>query len=167
MTQQDIQERNKQIALMLGWKYCHKDLVFTSKPTPAVPDGSVSVFSGWIKNEQPYIKGVPLIVVKENRQQIEYLRKLTFHSDWNSLMKAVEFIEKKEYWVEIVKSELGTKTRNYPIIWCEIGKENNTDLLDNNNYTKITRGESVNRDKKKAIFIAVSDFAQLYNEGKL
>jgi hypothetical protein len=40
-------------------------------------------------------------------------------------------------------------------------------LLDDNCYTKITRGESVNRNKKEAVFIAVSDFAKLYNEGKL
>ncbi len=134
MASEEIQERNKQIALMLGWTH--------------------NKFMNRWNDEDIFHK-------------YAYVEELKFHSDWNWLMEAVEFIEGKDYWVEIVKSQLGTKTRNYPIIWCEIGKENSTDLLDDNCYTKITRGESVNRNKKEAVFIAVSDFAKLYNEKKI
>ena len=72
----------------MGWKYCPNDLVFNSKVDGMKP--SNSVFNGWVKEDQPYTPGVPLIVVKANRRQIEYLRKLQFHSSWDWLMPVVE-----------------------------------------------------------------------------
>lgn len=83
------QTDNALIAEFMGWKYCENDLIFSSKGTANIPAGA-SVFSGWVKQETPYIKGVPLIVVKENRKQIEYLRKnLKYHESWDWLIPAI------------------------------------------------------------------------------
>jgi hypothetical protein len=87
MTQQEIQERNKQIALMLGYKTTWLDKLF-------------------------------------------YTWKCRFLYDWNLLMEAVEFIEKLN------------KT-DKEIVWTKAAT------------------------KKEAVFIAVSDFAKLYNNKEL
>jgi len=113
MTQQEIQERNKETALMLGLEYDEEAVVF---------------------NMQAYSWD-----------------NLKFHSDWNWLMEAVEFIENLKiddfgYIVEM----LPATSRVY---------------LSRNNYTIVSVEPKSSR--KKAIFIAVSDFAKLYNEGKL
>jgi hypothetical protein len=157
MIQEELLKRNKDIALMLGWK-----------ETSAHKRDQYGYYQCVLGYSTPYRNTRDVQAVEYQYDKNAFaVEDLQFHSDWNWLMEAVKFIEGKDYWVEIVKSQLGTKTRNYPIIWCEIGKENSTDLLDDNCYTKITRGESVNRNKKEAVFIAVSDFAKLYNEGKL
>lgn len=98
MTQEEILDYNKLCAEFLGWKYCKNDLVFNSKM-----DGHPShnsVFSGWVKKEQTYTKGVPLFVVKQNRLEIEYKRKLLYHSDWNWIFEVVEAIEKLGYYTK-------------------------------------------------------------------
>jgi hypothetical protein len=128
MTPEEIQERNKQIALMLGL-------------------------------ELPLsIKEYSALICKNNGN---------YHSDWNWLMNTCKFIEDKGYGLEIVSSKLGTLKRNYPIIWCEISKENHTDLLMGDSDTRICRAENLNNNKIEAVFIAVSAFAKLYNEGKI
>lgn len=101
MTQQEIQERNKQIALMLGYKITWLDKLF-------------------------------------------YTWKCRFPYDWNLLMEAVEFIEKRNYTFTIEDKH------------CYYYKQSLREA-------KSGIGES----KKEAVFIAVSDFASLYNEKKI
>jgi hypothetical protein len=120
MTQQEIQERNKDIALMLGYV----------NTTPTDKDFNIFEFPtkiGIIPN------------------MIETMS-MRFHSDWNWLMEAVEFIEK-------VKDEQGYG--NMVNIWV-----NGCNVCENNAGYKII-------ENKEAVFTAISDFAKLYNEKKL
>jgi len=100
MTTEETLEYNRRCAEFLGWKYCDNDLVFNSKIDGHPPHNSV--FSGWVKKEQPYTKGVPLFVVKQNRMEIEYKRKLLYHSDWNWIMEVVDSIELLGYGIETI-----------------------------------------------------------------
>lgn len=87
-----------------------------------------------------------------------------YHNDFSCLMEVVEKIEDLGYWTEICFSVLGTEKRPGKIHWCEFVKENHTDLLKNDSYTKIARGEG-NR-KLQAIYNAVIKFIKWYNENK-
>ena len=126
MTQQEIQDRNEQIALMLGLK------------------------KGWWIHQQK-----PLTDDKKQWWDIEgktflgtrvyYIKDLQFHSDWNWLMEAVEFIESKGY-------EIGIFANRVEII---------TTIEENRVY------ETGGKTKKEAVFIAVSDFARQFNLYKL
>jgi len=115
MTQQEIQERNEQIALMLGYE------ISENKECFKLPNKN-----GWITLE-------------------------VFYSDWNWLIEASEFIEEQRIAVYIHS--------NHCIIQSIGTKENN--------FTPITYCDTYGTDKKEAVFIAVSDFAKLYNEKKL
>jgi hypothetical protein len=113
MTQQEIQERNKQIALMFGKKYENNRIVIHCRNVFGVnPSG-------------------------------ETWQECSYHSDWNWLMEAVEFIEKVY--------------NNQPIYF---GHKNCVIFSPKTIKSK-------GKDKKEAVFIAVSDFAKLYNENKL
>ncbi len=118
MTPQEIQERNKQIALMLGY--------VNTTPT----DKDFNIFEYPTK-----IEGIP--------KMIETMS-MRFHSDWNWIIESVEFIEKLGYDVVIAKKICGIWTGGT----CHIA------------------GKGVFK-KEEAVFIAVSDFAKLYNEKKL
>ena len=84
---QEIIEGNKLIAEFMGWTETDNDLVFNSNINGTT---SNSVFSGWVKKEQKYTQGVPLFVVKNNRTQIDYMRKnLKYHSSWDWLMPCI------------------------------------------------------------------------------
>jgi len=132
MTQQEIQERNKQIALMLG----------KTKST-------VSTLIAERMNEKEF--WLPNLGIVKN---------LYFHSDWKWLMEAVEFIEEKLK-LETVISNMGFGSSNqYININRGISVINET----YDNPSKIMGKAST---KKEAVFMAVSDFAKLYNEGKL
>jgi hypothetical protein len=96
MNQKEIQERNKQIAMMLDTKLHESQL---SMPHPHYT---------------------------------------CYHSDWNWLMEAVEFIQELE-------DKLGDK-ENFKIF---------------NRVLALSIGT-----KKETVFIAVSDFAKQYNENK-
>lgn len=116
MIQQEIQERNEQIASMLGWK---------------ITDGIIS----YIPEENSF------------QHEVGYSANgfLQFHSDWNWLMEAVEFIESKGY-------EIGIFANRVEII---------TTIEENRIY------ETGGKTKKEAVFIAVSDFARQFNLYKL
>lgn len=121
MTQQEIQERSEQIALMLGYV----------NTTPA--DKDFNIF------EYPTKFGaIP--------KMIETMS-MKFHSDWNWLMEAVEFV-KKTSGISMVQGPV-----KKPTCVIHLG-----DL-------KALSGQS--NTLKEAVFIAVSDFAKLYNERKL
>lgn len=128
MTQQEIEERTKQIVLMLRLNHDKEAVVF---------------------NMQSYSWDM-----------------LKFHSDWNWLMEAVEFIENKGFpfcvsWNEVTINNLEAflkqkETDEYKILQPETiihiyEPEDNLEIL----------------SKKEAVFIAVSDFAKLYNNKEL
>jgi len=113
MTQEEIQERNKQIIQMIGFKrgfWIHQEKPLTDDKRQ------------WCDIDGKTILGT----------RVYYDKDLQFHSDWNWLMEAVEFVQR-----------LPLDEKNHRI-W-------NMQL----------------RTPKIEIFIAVSDFAKLYNEGKL
>jgi hypothetical protein len=122
MTQDEIQERNKQIALMLGLHH----------------DEDVVIFSDMMSYAWDNLK---------------------FHSDWNWLHEAVEFIENlKGISVYIGKNKM-SKTHSVEISYEDYSWEK-----------KPHRDKTIfiqNESKKEAVFIAVSDFAKLYNEKKI
>jgi hypothetical protein len=148
MTKQEIQERNKQIALMLGWKYS-----FAHKVDQY---GYYQTVDGY---STPYINTL-------DEQALEYqsdknafaVEDLQFHSDWNWLMEAVEFIENLQsdnfymefFWLNGPNVSLYQKDNQKGLIlWETHGRFKNVET------------------KKEAVFITVSDFAKLYNNKEL
>jgi hypothetical protein len=121
MTPQEIQERNKQIAMMLGWEEATLEykLKWCSVPTEERLN----------RLNQDY---VPLLM-KENEDPL-WNSSLLWHLDWNWLHDAILFL--KKYFDN--KEMVWTSIERYPLF---------TDI--------------------ETVFIAVSDFAKLYNEKKL
>jgi hypothetical protein len=142
MTQQEIQERNEQIALMVGGIY--------SKYANAWGFGNARIDYG----EKIILGKKYKNVVSAERWEKELL----FHSDWNWLMDAVEFIESLGYNIEIC-SYHGNDTLHY----CSVHKTLDKDINDIESIIKPIESDN----KKEAVFIAVSYFAKLYNEKKL
>jgi ribosomal protein L30/L7E len=109
----EIQERNKQIALMLGLHHDKECVIYEMKAYT------------W-----------------------DMLR---FHSDWNWLMEAVEFIQKEliknndEFCIEFYEGLPGE-----PMTFVSYAEQN-----------------VKSKSSKEAVFIAVSDFAKLYNNKQL
>jgi hypothetical protein len=136
MTQEEIQERNKQIALMLGKKYQNNKIVIHYNNICGVnPTG-------------------------------ETWQDCLYHSDWNWLMEAVEFIESKIiYTIKIISTP--TISQRWYMYTVQIYNTRSATLL--------TQGEKIieiqslyhkNQSKKETVFIAVSDFAKILNENK-
>jgi hypothetical protein len=152
MEQQEIQERNKQIALMLGWK---------------ITDGIIS----YIPEESSF----------QHEVGYSASGFLQFDSDWNWLMEAVEFIKKNikvssgdntkdakigEFFID----EWNFKVKSYylrVIQWTENGWRM---MLNRNENYELSMlyiiGENCDSEKE-ATFLITSDFAKLYNEKKL
>ena len=134
MTQQEIQERNKQIALMLGY--------VNTTPT----DKDFNIFEYPTK-----IEGIP--------KMIETMS-MRFHSDWNWLMEAVEFIG----------GTLGY--RKYSYSHEEHSRCVFTDMAILSQKHDFGGGNIVidsgkQNTEKEAVFTAVSDFAQKFNNKEL
>jgi len=151
MTQQEIQERNQEIALMLGFKYKNQSKAWAKYP---LDNNSFLSLKGWIS-----------------------MYNLKFHSDWNWLMEAVKFIKKNirtsnntsdakvgEYFID----EWEFKVKNYYvrlIQWTEKGwRMSDTDNMDLSIRYVIGMNCS---SEIEAVFSIVSDFAKLYNNKKL
>jgi hypothetical protein len=86
-------------------------------------------------------------------------KRLTFHIDWNQLIKAIEFIEK-------FNTIIDSNTRQYYIViinnnMCVVTSKlyRNTDIISNYFY----HDSVLNNVKKESVFIAVSNFAKFYN----
>jgi hypothetical protein len=128
MTQQEIQQRNQQIALMLGWERHNHGSYFT-----------------W---------------TKQNSKDHFYESILQFHSDWNWLMEAVEFI----------CNTLGHRKYSYShedhsrCVFTDMAILHQTHDFGGGN---IVIDSGTQNTEKEAVFIAVSDFAKLYNDKKL
>jgi hypothetical protein len=117
MKTEEIQERNKQIALMLRWKLLPKTALHNFRE------------GAWRDKEY------------------KHHFKLEFDSNWNCLMEAVDFIEDLSI---IASVQIERQT-------CYIWKSSEDSNFEDTEITSQT--------KKEAVFIAVSDFAKLYNEG--
>ena len=125
MKQEEIQKRNNQIALMLGYV-----------------------------NTTPKDKDFNIFEVKEESLAIPKMietMSMKFHLDWNWLMKAVDFIEKQIIAVWIHGNNCLIQS---------VGKKENK-------FLPITYADVYSENKIQTVFIAVSDFAKLYNENKI
>jgi hypothetical protein len=152
MTQQEIQERNEQIALMLGWE-----------------EGNLSGI--WHKKDDT----ANYVVYSEHNNYPH--RGLPFHRDWNWLMEAVEFIKRniktsndtenakdKEIFIDEWEFKI-TKYYLRLIQWTNEGWR----MFDNRNRNLSILyiiGENC-QTEIEAVFKVVSDFAKLYNDKKL
>jgi hypothetical protein len=125
MTQQEIQDRNKEIALMLGKKYQNNKIVIHYNNVCGVnPTG-------------------------------ETWQECLYHSDWNWLMEAVEFIEKKIK----VNSEYAS---NYNVVFDSLSCS-----IETTGYHQKTIINVNNQNRKEAVFLAISEFAKSYNNKEL
>jgi hypothetical protein len=129
MTQQEIQERNKEIALMLG---TIEEKNFFGVDSFFLPQFERETWSNRLQDyfDNPHFT----------------LSDLWFHSEWNWLMEAVDFIENKNYHVWIGKYA------------SSITKDSGLDF-------QINSGKGLT--KKEAVFLIVSDFAKKYNNKEL
>jgi hypothetical protein len=121
MTQQEIQERNKDITLMLGLHHDKECVIYEMKAYT------------W-----------------------DMLR---FHSDWNWLMEAVEFInslkiQTQTFYVSITRSNVWIYQYENHTTKCPAFSSG---VLDDGKFKPL----------KETLFIAVSDFAKLYNDKQL
>ena len=131
MTQQEIQERNKEIALMFGLKrgwWIHQEKPLTDD-----------------KKQWCDIEGKTFLGAK-----VYYDKDLKFHSDWNWLMEAVEFINKTH------KDNNPYRDLHYTVGY----------LLHGGWWEKTKIPERLLSDKTQ-LFLAVSDFAKLFNNKEL
>lgn len=142
MTQQEIQERNKQIALMLGWKEATLEykLKWCSVPTEERLN----------RLKQEYVP----ILMKENQDPL-WNSSLLWHSDWNWLMESKKFIcNLKEV------DEFSTRYDSFE-------KEYYCSILPSYKYSFNTLYTKVLEEEIQAVFIIISNFAKLYNEKKI
>jgi hypothetical protein len=109
MTQQEIQERNQQIAVMLGWKQYQ--------------DSEERWFGHWKPN---------ITIEKPWAIRVE---RLEFDSDWNWLMDAIQFLKKHfeskdRYWTTIERYPLYSNIEDVFIVVSDFAKHyNNKELL--------------------------------------
>lgn len=133
MKVKEINERNEQIAMMLGLK---------ALPKPYL--GAFECNENTVKSFKIFFNGL-----LEDESWYNYPK---FDSDWNWLMEALEFISDPDYGIYY---KIGPKT-------CEIadnGKRGNVNL---NAFKVLAKGTST-VSTKEAVFIAVSDFAKTFN----
>jgi hypothetical protein len=129
MTQKQIAERNKQIALMLGLKPLDKPYLGVYQPT--LDTHNSAFYHDRIEGESWYI----------------YPK---YDVDWNYLMEAVSFINKTH------NQNNPHRDLTYTITY----------LLNGGWWGEIQISRRILSDTEQ-LFLAVSDFAKLYNEGKL
>ena len=170
MTQQEIQERNKQIAMMLGWKnsFAHKVDQY----------GYYQTVDGY---STPYINTLDEQAVEYQSDKNAFaIEDLQFHSDWNWLMDAVEIIKKNikvssdeftenakigEFFID--EWDFGVKKYYLRVIqWTENGWRMYNGRNENSELSMFyIIGENCDSEKE-ATFLIVSDFAKLYNDFK-
>ncbi len=140
MTQEEIKERNNQIVLMLGWK-----------KTSAHKVDQYGWYEPVVGYSTPYRNTLDTQAVEYQYDKNAFATgDLQFHSDWNWLMEAVEFINKTH------KDNNPYRDLHYTIGY----------LLHGGWWGDNRIPERLLSDKTQ-LFLAVSDFAKLYNEGKL
>jgi len=154
MTQQEIQDRNKKIAIMIGVKPCKDWQGFDGF------EHTSWYHTQWSNRFQ------------DNLELYSYrYSDLKFDSDWNWLMEAIEFIGKqthKGFPINCTIGRTGCSINVNPTNVMGDKFEGKTEIVNtlNINYPIVDKKEK-GLTKKEAVFIAVSDFARLYNENKL
>lgn len=143
MTQQEIQERNKQIALLLN----------------------IKIEQCYPENKDYKQHGIVYTLEKEFAENVNSIflgvSELKFHRDWNWLMEAVEFISSKGHNVTTTGNEVYIDDNKLSIRnIVEGGTINSSNQKYFATIISITEEAST---KKEAVFIAVSDFAQKFN----
>jgi hypothetical protein len=140
MTQQEIQERNKQIAIMMGG-------VTNDMPILCYPMEKDEINLSFDLFEEKLFSNAGGSGWK--------IKDLKFHLDWNWLMEAVEFIEKLGKYSFAIDS--------HPLSGHTVLIHNAT----SHGITSLVIPDVTMPYKKEAVFIAVSDFAKLYNNKEL
>lgn len=142
MKGKEIEERNKEIALMLGGKYIrNEDLSFEPKGCWHIP------------------------LFMDAKQDYD----LKFHSDWNWLMEAVDFIKSLKETEGNCKGSCYMVTtfsiyNNGVLIIYENGDLHGSIRIDHTDNGKYFKDVGYVDTAKEAIFIAVSDFAKYINQ---
>ena len=120
------------------------------------------LFMGGFK-KYPKLEGSGLFTKKENTYYFDngkkpnfltkrwFIDAFNFQSNWNLLMQSVEFIENLKIPVNI--------SSNHCVIQSKGTKDNE--------FNPITYVNCYGKDKLEAVYIAVSDFAKLYNNGEI
>jgi len=140
MTPQQIQDRNKDIALMLG--------AYTKSMMGA---------NAWVLNEDELNLSFDIFdekIFSNNGGSGWKIKDLKFNSDWNWLMESIRFIE-----------DLNNKSPNGIFVKINTGGCFIHPINDTSNY--IAQVYQAGKTKKETVFIAISDFANLYNNNKL
>jgi len=146
MTQQEIQERNNEIATLLNWEKCLVNKLDEY--------GYRQCLEGFITPWENHLNEDTLNA--ENEINIFAIEDLRFHLDYNWIMEAVEFIRLKNW--------------SYDMYCPNNIIEKNSDEEFECNFWDKKNPEIIGRSKtslKEAIFIAVSNFAQKYNNKEL
>jgi hypothetical protein len=124
MTQEEIQERNKQIALMLGWK-----------ETSAHKRDQYGYYQPVVGYSTPYRNTLDTQAVEYQFDKNAFATgDLQFHSDWNWLMEAIQFLqnhfESKEWtWTSIERYPLYTDIETVFVLVSDFAKHYNEGKL--------------------------------------
>ncbi len=152
----ELQERNKQIALMLGWKYYEPKVDIDTSLIGRIYErcevwAKIPIeLNRYEQYDQYYFtRGWYEKAIKESG--CGYLTSLKYHSDWNWLIEAIRFIQKKSFDITI---DFFSSTG---ILKTDAFVSKNSDII----------VESLGKEDIEAMFEIVSDFAKLYNEKKL
>ena len=146
----EIVERNKEIAIMLGWKKATLEYQMEWCGVPTEER---------LKNLSENL--IPSLM----RDDLGPLwdDSLEYHLNWNSLILGVDFVERLRYGVEFTKCfddiAYGSRAGDY---WIAIKKVNPNCSWSDKGIIYLEH-----KDRKLGVFIAISDFAKLYNENKL
>ena len=141
MTQQETQDRNKEIALMLG---------------ADIQDTLERIYIDKMIDDELTFHNISVTLGTyewSGTTNIHYIPfdMLQFHSDWNWIMEAVEFIEKLDnYFIQIEEKSCYV----YDISKFDDSQTNAFIIKDS-------------KTKEESVFIAVSDFAKKFNNKEL
>ena len=146
------EEYNKMCADLIGWKLTNEDLVFNSFINGV---SSSKTFRGYIRKEQKYTRGVPLVVVRGNKKKIDYYREkeMDFTSDWNWIMEVVEKINDRENGISV-------SIHPNSCLITDTGVRGQLSLDASKNIVRVLDAEN----NKEAVVQAVWEFLNWYNE---
>lgn len=137
MKEDEINECNKQIALMLGWTYV------TWQEDEEKKYGDNIKAGWWVKIPKNYHPKI-----HRNLYKGRSVKEINFRHDWDILMEALEFIRNQDWRYDMYASGENDFECN---LWFELTTE--------------IEGRSKN-SLKEAIYSAVSQFSKLFNVKK-
>jgi hypothetical protein len=121
MTPEEIKERNKQIAFMFGWK--EATLEYKLKWCVVPTEERLN------RINPEYVP----ILTKENEEPL-FESFLSWHSDWNRLMEAIQFLQKhfeskERSWTSIERHPLYTDIETVFVLVSDFAKHYNEGKL--------------------------------------